>query len=96
MAKGGRRPGAGRKPTGKVAMLVRVAPEVRNAIARGHQRTAQLRLKIGRPVERVVTRLVDKLPPARGARQQISAFHRPVFTFGLRGEKPAHSRLILA
>ncbi len=34
MRKGGRRPGAGRKPTGKVAMLVRVDPEVRDAIAR--------------------------------------------------------------
>jgi hypothetical protein len=34
MAKGGRRKGSGRKPTGKVAMLVRVAPEVRASLAR--------------------------------------------------------------
>ena len=38
MTKGGRRPSAGRKPTGKVAMLVRVSPEVRGAIARAARR----------------------------------------------------------
>lgn len=41
MAKGGRRPGAGRKPTGKVAMLVRVAPDVRDAIARAARRNGK-------------------------------------------------------
>ena len=38
MARGGRRPGAGRKPSGKVAMLVRVSPKVRAAVAREAQR----------------------------------------------------------
>jgi hypothetical protein len=38
MARGGRRPGAGRKATGKVAMLVRVSPKVRGAIEREAQR----------------------------------------------------------
>ena len=38
MARGGRRPGAGRKATGKVAMLVRVSPKVRAAIEREAQR----------------------------------------------------------
>jgi hypothetical protein len=32
MARGGRRKGSGRKPTGKVAMLVRVSPEIRTRI----------------------------------------------------------------
>jgi hypothetical protein len=38
MAKGGRRKGAGRKPAGKVAMLVRVAPEVRARLERDAKR----------------------------------------------------------
>lgn len=41
MAKGGKRPGAGRKSTGKVAMLVRVDPEVRGAIARAARRNGK-------------------------------------------------------
>jgi hypothetical protein len=41
MARGGRRAGAGRKPTGKVAMLVRVSPKVRAAIAREAQRNGR-------------------------------------------------------
>jgi hypothetical protein len=34
MAKGGKRKGSGRKPTGKVAMLVRMAPDVRARLER--------------------------------------------------------------
>jgi hypothetical protein len=34
MAKGGKRKGSGRKPTGKVAMLARVSPEVRERLTR--------------------------------------------------------------
>jgi hypothetical protein len=41
MAKGGRRAGAGRKPTGKVAMLVRVSPEVRSAVERAARRNGK-------------------------------------------------------
>jgi len=41
MARGGRRPGAGRKPSGKVAMLVRVSPKVRGAVAREAQRNGR-------------------------------------------------------
>jgi len=41
MARGGRRPGAGRKPSGKVAMLVRVSPKVRAAVAREAQRNGR-------------------------------------------------------
>jgi hypothetical protein len=38
MARGGKRAGAGRKATGKVAMLVRVSPKVRAAVEREAQR----------------------------------------------------------
>src|SRR5690349_46699 len=41
MARGGRRAGAGRKPTGKVALLVRVTPKVRGAIEREAQRSGR-------------------------------------------------------
>jgi hypothetical protein len=41
MAKGGRRAGAGRKTTGKVAMLVRVDPDVRGAIERAARRSGR-------------------------------------------------------
>jgi hypothetical protein len=41
MAKGGKRKGAGRKPTGKVAMLVRVAPEVRARLERDAKRAGR-------------------------------------------------------
>src|ERR1700730_14257236 len=41
MARGGRRAGAGRKATGKVAMLVRVSPKVRGAIEREAQRNGR-------------------------------------------------------
>jgi hypothetical protein len=41
MARGGRRAGAGRKPTGRVAMLVRVSPKVRGAIEREAQRNGR-------------------------------------------------------
>ena len=41
MARGGRRAGAGRKPTGKVAMLVRVSPKIRGAIEREAQRNGR-------------------------------------------------------
>ena len=41
MARGGRRAGAGRKPTGKVALLVRVSPKVRGAIEREAQRSGR-------------------------------------------------------
>jgi hypothetical protein len=41
MARGGRRSGAGRRPTGKVAMLVRVSPKVRGAIEREAQRNGR-------------------------------------------------------
>ena len=41
MARGGRRAGAGRKPSGKVAMLVRVSPKVRGAIEREAQRSGR-------------------------------------------------------
>ncbi len=41
MARGGRRAGAGRKPTGKVAMLVRVSPKVRGAIEREAHRSGR-------------------------------------------------------
>jgi hypothetical protein len=39
MARGGKRSGAGRKPTGKVAMLVRVRPEVRARLERDAKET---------------------------------------------------------
>lgn len=41
MARGGRRAGAGRKASGKVAMLVRVSPKVRGAIEREAQRSGR-------------------------------------------------------
>src|ERR1700756_481138 len=43
MGRGGKRKGAGRKPTGrsKVAMLVRVDPEVRSGLDREAERTGQ-------------------------------------------------------
>ena len=41
MARGRRRAGAGRKASGKVAMLVRVSPKVRGAIEREAQRTGR-------------------------------------------------------
>jgi len=41
MAQGGRRAGAGRKASGKVAMLVRVSPKVRGAIEREAQRSGR-------------------------------------------------------
>src|SRR5262245_2030676 len=41
MAKGGRRKGAGRKPAGKVAMLVRVDPEVRARLERDAKRAGR-------------------------------------------------------
>ena len=43
MARGGRRAGAGRKASGKVAMLVRVSPKVRGAIEREAQRSGRSR-----------------------------------------------------
>src|SRR5579883_2965464 len=45
MARGGRRAGAGRKASGKVAMLVRVSPKVRGAIEREAQRSSRSDLK---------------------------------------------------
>src|SRR5262245_3041099 len=41
MARGGRRAGAGRKASGKMAMLVRVSPKVRGAIEREAQRSGR-------------------------------------------------------
>jgi len=41
MAHGGKRKGAGRKPLGKVPMLVRVSPEIRGAIERDAERSGQ-------------------------------------------------------
>src|SRR5262249_58193110 len=41
MARGGRRAGAGRKASGKVAMLVRVSPKVRGAIEREAERSGR-------------------------------------------------------
>jgi hypothetical protein len=41
MARGGKRKGAGRKPIGKVAMLVRVAPEVRARLVREAKKARQ-------------------------------------------------------
>jgi hypothetical protein len=41
VARGGKRKGSGRKPTGKVAMLVRVDPEVRSGLDREAKRNKQ-------------------------------------------------------
>jgi hypothetical protein len=41
MARGGKRKGAGRKPTGKVAMLVRVSPEIRTRLERDAKRAGR-------------------------------------------------------
>ncbi len=41
MARGGRRAGAGRKASGKVAMVVRVSPKVRGAIEHEAQRSGR-------------------------------------------------------
>src|SRR5262249_45683154 len=41
MARGGKREGSGRKPTGKVAMLVRVQPEVRARLERAAKRAGR-------------------------------------------------------
>jgi hypothetical protein len=60
MAKGGRRKGAGRKPTGKVAMLVRVSPEVRKRLERDAKRA---RRSLSSEIERQLTDALRAVPP---------------------------------
>src|ERR1700694_4530833 len=64
MARGGRRAGAGRKASGKVAMLVRVSPKVRGAIEREAQRSGR-----SRPAQAEAILLEAALERSRGERK---------------------------
>jgi hypothetical protein len=61
MARGGRRKGAGRKPTGKVAMLVRVKPDVRARLERDAKRA---RRTLSREIELQLEDAIRKSPPS--------------------------------
>src|SRR5262249_29885841 len=61
MPRGGKRKGAGRKATGKVAMLIRVRPEVRRRLERSAKRA---RRTLSAEAERHLADVLRVAPPA--------------------------------
>ncbi|SRR6266487_4185905 len=73
MARGGKRKGAGRKPTGKVAMLVRVRPEVRRRLERDAKRARRsLSSEVERQLEDAFRAVERADPPTRALCYLIS------------------------
>src|SRR5262245_22568936 len=67
MARGGKRTGSGRKPRGKVAMLVRVDPETRKAIEKDARMAGQSLSHVAEQCLRLGLRELRKGDDAMGA-----------------------------